>query len=636
MPSDDFKDDDELFKRFSSRDNENYKGDIPDDDKMKSPLGEEDSHEEENDYDENDREENENEKEEGDFFTDSDFEFKDYKGEDYDEGGARSQRIRGRRRKTRIILSTIIIMSILVLIAIGIVFGYRFIKNKYFSNKETTTSTTNEAIVVPSTMKLGKDMNVVIAGAGKDLLEPEINSILFSRYTSSKGELVTLCVPVNTLMEIPGFGLESVNKSVGYGGMDLLKLTLKNNLGMDVTNYVLIDIVDSINKLEGLKITLEEAVTLDGDGGTKIELKKGENIINGETALAFLKNFSGTNAKIDVSNVEKQKILLDSLAKKLAGEKEGDLAKNLTKIKDYIDSDLKLEELSELVATLSGLTEDKNKSYVLEGSTVELEGSTFYVPDIAKVAEIFNQEGIKKEEETEAATGETLTMSVLNGVGIKGIAAKTSEIFKGLKYSDGKAKYNVSTVGDADNYNYANTQVILKSGDAGMMAAGEEIKKILKVGNIKTQEGSSQKTDVVVIIGKDFNYDAALASLNEVSSETTAASTTETSATTENADKIMLVNILNGEGTQGIAATVKKIIEDNLNKSEKVLTITETKNADNFNYKQTKIVIFTKKDGIENIASKIKEVLGVGVISNSTNNVDKVDITIILGSDYTK
>jgi hypothetical protein len=206
MPSDDFKDDDELFKQFSSKGNENYKGDRPDDDKMKFPFGEEDSHEEEKDYDENDREENENEKEEDDFFADSDFEFKDYENEDYNESGARSQRIRGRRRKTRIILSTIIIMSVLVLIAIGIVFGYRAIKNKYFSNKETTTSTTNEAIVVPSSMKLGKDMNIVIAGAGKDLLKPEINSILFSRYTSSKGELVTLCVPVNTLMEIPGFG----------------------------------------------------------------------------------------------------------------------------------------------------------------------------------------------------------------------------------------------------------------------------------------------------------------------------------------------------------------------------------------------------------------------------------------------
>ena len=93
-------------------------------------------------------------------------------------------------------------------------------------------------------MKLGKDMNIVIAGAGKDLLKPEINSILFSRYTSSKGEPVTLCVPVNTLMEIPGFGLESIDKSVGYGGMDLLKLALKNNLGMDVNNYILIDVID--------------------------------------------------------------------------------------------------------------------------------------------------------------------------------------------------------------------------------------------------------------------------------------------------------------------------------------------------------------------------------------------------------
>ena len=43
----------------------------------------------------------------------------------------------------------------------------------------------------------------------------------------------------------------------------------------------------------------------------------------------------------------------------------------------------------------------------------------------------------------------------------------------------------------------------------------------------------------------------------------------------------------------GIAATAKKIIEDNLNKSGKVLTVVEAKNADNFNYKQTKIIIFT-------------------------------------------
>ncbi|MBE3084932.1 MAG: LytR C-terminal domain-containing protein, partial [Bacteroidetes bacterium] len=92
----------------------------------------------------------------------------------------------------------------------------------------------------------------------------------------------------------------------------------------------------------------------------------------------------------------------------------------------------------------------------------------------------------------------------------------------------------------------------------------------------------------------------------------------------------------NGEGTQGIADTVKGILEDNLNKNEKTIKVIEAKNANNFSYSQTKIITFTDKEGIQDIAKKIKDVLGVGVISSSTNNVDKVDITVIIGSDYTK
>ena len=96
------------------------------------------------------------------------------------------------------------------------------------------------------------------------------------------------------------------------------------------------------------------------------------------------------------------------------------------------------------------------------------------------------------------------------------------------------------------------------------------------------------------------------------------------------------MNILNGEGTQGIAATVKGILEDNLNKNGKIIKVVEATNADNFSYSQTKIITFTDKEGIQDIAKKIKDVLGVGVISAETNNADKVDITVIIGSDYTK
>jgi len=625
---DDQSENDDLFSHYSSKNDDDFKDPGFDDDRNQP-------------FRERERNDMEDKNPENDFFKDSDFEFKDYEDEEYDVNGVRNVKAKSKRKRRRIILSTILIMSILVIVAIGIVFGYRYIKNKFFSNNVETTSTTEQSIVVPSTLKLGKDLKIVIACAGGNLLDPELNSIIFSKYSSTETEMITLCIPINTLMEIPGFGLESVNKSVEFGGPDLLKLTLKNNISMDVNNYILMDIVNIVNKLEGMNLKLDEDITITAGDGSKIDLKQGDNIINGDTALSFMNYFSGINLDVPIESVTKQKILLDCLIKKIIGEKEGDLAKNFTKINDYIDTDLNLEELSELFSTIAGLESEKNRSYALQGSTVELEGSNFYVqdPDVSKITDIFNEQSvIPDEDEQPAATGDTLTLSVLNGVGIKGIAAKTSDLLKGLKYDDGKSRYDITTVGDADNYNYTQTQIILKSGEENMMAAAENIKAVLGVGNITTQEGSTQNTDIVVIIGKDFDYDAALASASETGTEeTTSSSGSGDTETTESAQSIIFdMNVLNGEGTQGIAATVKDILEDNLNKDVKTIKVIEAKNASNFSYSKTQILTFTDKEGIQGIAAKIKDVLGVGVISASTDNVDNVDITVIIGSDYTK
>jgi hypothetical protein len=597
-----------------------------------------------NKYEDEKKDEGKEEKEEGEeedieesFFKDSDFELKEYEDEEYDEYGFRSSKIRQRGRKRKIIISTLVIMSVLVLVAIGIVFGFRFIKNKYFSKTAETTAGEEEAIVVPSSLKLGKDLNIVISCAQDNLLEPQINSIFYSKYTSSESELITLCFPINTLFEIPGFGLDSLDKSVEYSGMDLLGITVESNIGMDVNNYLLMDVVNVVNKLEGVKLELDEAMTITGDDGSKIELKQGENILNGETALTFLKYFSGNTADVPIEDIKKQKLFFDSMMRKIVGEKEGDLAKNLTKINDYIDTDLNLEELSEFISTISQLTQEKNKVYVLDGRVEPLEEGNFvFVPDISRVSDIFKQQIMVEEETTEFETGPTLTLSVLNGVGTKGIAGKTSDIFKGLKYSDGTPKFNVTNVADADNYNYDKTQIILKSGDEAIMKAAEDIKNTMLVGNITTQEEGSQDTDIIIIIGKDFDYNKALESIETSTSETTTESS-ETGTQESAAEGVIFsLNILNGEGTQGIASTAKDILEKNLNKETKTIEIKETKNADSFNYNVTKILIHSDKEGIEDVASKIKDVLGVGTISSSSDNPDKVDITIIIGSDFTK
>ncbi len=220
-----------------------------------------------------------------------------------------------------------------------------------------------------------------------------------------------------------------------------------------------------------------------------------------------------------------------------------------------------------------------------------------------------------------AETGTGYKLSVLNGNGVKGIAAKVSELFKGIKDASSKNKYNISMVADADNYNYKNTQIICRSKDSEIIKAAEEIKSKLKAGVITTSNGTSQNSDIVIIIGNDY------LPANGMSANTTTAS--------DNSG-LILVNILNGSGTQSIAASAKEMIEKTFDNNKNLLKIIETKNADNFNYSKTRIIIFTKKTGIDTVANDLKKLIGVGEISKSTNNIDNVDISIILGSDYKK
>jgi hypothetical protein len=212
-------------------------------------------------------------------------------------------------------------------------------------------------------------------------------------------------------------------------------------------------------------------------------------------------------------------------------------------------------------------------------------------------------------------------LSVLNGIGIKGIAAKASGLFKEIKYSSGKNKYNISMVADANSYNYKNTQIICKSKDPGIIKAAEEIKNLLKVGVITTQSGISQDSDIVIIIGKDYSP-----ATEEEAYTTTSSENTES----------ILVNILNGQGTKGIAALARVKIEAALGDDKNIIKIIQTKDADNFNYKKTMIIIFTAKAGIDKVAGDLKKLIGVGEISKSTDNADNADITVILGSDYKK
>ena len=238
-----------------------------------------------------------------DFFKDEDFEFSDRADVEIESEGFRTKRIKQKKRRRKTIFKIIGIMFIILVLAAAAVLGYRYIKNRFFPEIEVAEE---ERIDIPSTLELTQDINIVIACADQDLLEPEVSSIIFSRYNSIEKKLISLCIPVKTLLDVPGIGAGLVSESVEVGGMDLLSLSLERNLGMDmeVNYYILLDIYNVVNKLDGVNLELNEEITVKNyDDDSTFKLEEGNNLIDGTEAVNFLKFYSGIEEDIPIGNV---------------------------------------------------------------------------------------------------------------------------------------------------------------------------------------------------------------------------------------------------------------------------------------------------------------------------------------------
>ncbi len=484
----------------------------------------------------------------------------------------------------------------------------------------TVEITEEERITVPESLELGQDINIIMATAGEDLLEPDISSIVFTSYYSISGETRSLVMPTKTLMDVPGIGAELIGRSVEIGGMDLLSLTLEKGLGMDmeIDHYMLMDIKSIVGKLGGIELSLDQAYTVKNyTDGTTFSLEPGVNLLDGSETQNMLKYFSGIERDIPVEDIKIQKKIIDTIMARIVGEGEEDLTNNINLVKDYIDSDLSLEELLKLFSTFSKIETSKNMVYTLMVSSTELEGEGIvYLPDVANLSNLFNKDQVQ--EEVVIGAERTITVMILNGVGTPGIAAELSDALKAQVYESGKVKFDILEVGNADNFNYSESEIVVySSNESIIMTAASEIKGMLGTGNITTREEEVVSSDIVIILGSDYDPTAAQ---DVVPVEVIG---------------IVDMVILNGEGTAKLASTVQGILEDHFNKDEKIIEVKETRDADNWGYTQTEIIIYTDNEGIEAFAQQIQERLGVGVIKKSDNNVDDVDITVIVGSDYT-
>jgi LCP family protein required for cell wall assembly len=111
------------------------------------------------------------------------------------------------------------------------------------------------------------------------------------------GDFRKLSIPRDTYAEIPGHAPEKINAAFALGGAALQIRTIEQFLDIPIDHVAIVDFTgfeDLIDAVGGLVIDVPVKLCADvsggaggGQGGVSIRLKKGENTLSGEKALAY-------------------------------------------------------------------------------------------------------------------------------------------------------------------------------------------------------------------------------------------------------------------------------------------------------------------------------------------------------------
>ncbi|HRV59458.1 MAG TPA: LCP family protein, partial [Solirubrobacterales bacterium] len=109
------------------------------------------------------------------------------------------------------------------------------------------------------------------------------------------GKFKKLGIPRDSYAAIPGQDTQKINAAYAFGGAALQIKTVENFLGITIDHVVILNFTgfeDFIDAIGGVKVDVPVRLCADisggeANGGWSIDLKKGSNTLDGETALAY-------------------------------------------------------------------------------------------------------------------------------------------------------------------------------------------------------------------------------------------------------------------------------------------------------------------------------------------------------------
>ncbi|WP_237981264.1 LCP family protein [Bacillus thuringiensis] len=239
------------------------------------------------------------------------------------------------------------------------------------------------------------------------------DSLMFATVNPKTKKISLMSIPRDSRVPIVGKNKEDkINAAHAYGGEEMAIKTVEGFLKVPVDHYIKIDfqgfkgIVDAVGGVT-VDVPFDFWERSDVDYYKKIKFKQGQQDLNGEEALAYVR-MRKQDPNGDYGRAARQRQLLAAVAQKLNSASTVFKIKDLTAVVGkYIKTDIPISDGLALYNKLSGFDPSTIQTLKLEGEDKKIGGIYYFLPDPIGVETVRNE--IKKELGETANTQENPT-----------------------------------------------------------------------------------------------------------------------------------------------------------------------------------------------------------------------------------
>ncbi len=334
-------------------------------------------------------------------------------------------------------------------------------------------------------------LNILAVGTDSVESRGRADTILVLSLSPKTKDTILFSIPRDMRVMIPGRGMDKINHAFAYGGVELLEETIENFMGLPIHYYGVVDFEGFqyvIDALGGVSINVEKDMYyIDQAGSLKINLHSGQQILDGEKALQYVRfRFDPLG---DLGRIQRQQKLINAVIDKVMNFDSMIKIPNIvTSLAEYINTNMNPNEIISLARLMKDVDREKIWVETIGGEPQYIDGISYLVVDAKEVSNRVQYLVDNKHR--------GLNIEVLNGNQIPGVAHRVASKMKELGF-------NVVNIDNADRFDYPKTVLIIYSKE---VRADEYINQFLDDVEVIRKEQPNSEVDMTIIIGKNMVY----------------------------------------------------------------------------------------------------------------------------------